>query len=634
MTASDEEGMSDDFESSPSVSELFDVSLESNYEEIKKKIAERTAGGYNWTTLSSEPLLAGKKVIRERKVQLFASPETTQNIQSQFSSKKSVNFHIQERFKSAWLKHFKDREIDGKTFLTTAQQEIIVPLANQMDISVLSQEQEKAIDVEDEYRSLYCLQAMQMAMTARTRILKHTASSETSSERDQGFTRPQTLIILPFRNAAFDCIKFMASLWKDRNGGGSGTQVENLSRFEEEYGPEANDDDDEQDKEAKSRDRRPAAFKHLFRDNIDDCFRIGIKFTRKSMKLFADFYSADIIIASPLGLRLVVDGADKNMKSGGDWDFLSSIELLVIDQADTILMQNWEHLQHILAHVNRIPKKSHGCDFSRVRSIFLDGAAQNVRQTLLFSKFPQPEINSLINTLTTNCIGAFKVSTRGVQSVEQLRSLAVARNSPAFFLLPMKSERTDLNDVMVAARFNFFCGKIIPALMRLLDDSSDGICIYIPSYYDFCQVRAHLKKANDDGLLPDFVHLSEYTSNSDISRARAKFVNGLAKIMIVSERFYFFRRYQLRGIRQLIFYGLPEFPEFFNEWLGMIGNVRKDENSLQDENNGKSRRKPAKLPKAGELDISIQDVPVIIAPLDILKLERIVGIAKARELLE
>ncbi len=40
MTASDEEGMSDDFESSPSVSELFDVSLESNYEEIKKKIAE------------------------------------------------------------------------------------------------------------------------------------------------------------------------------------------------------------------------------------------------------------------------------------------------------------------------------------------------------------------------------------------------------------------------------------------------------------------------------------------------------------------------------------------------------------------------------------------------------------------
>lgn len=626
----------------PDPSIHLDLTQEKNSEKIRQLIETRQKDGYTWTPLVSDPLTAGKKVIKERKVQVAATPEILERIKYASNKQQQSSFVIQDRFKSAWIKHFGDRlDSENDIPFTDAQKELLFPLLNQMDISLLCKSEED-IKVEEEYRALYCLQAMQIAMTARSRILRHTQAhlldSNKPVERDQGFTRPQTLIILPFRNAAFDCVKFMATLWKDRTGGGAGTQVENYSRFEEEYGPARPEDPEEAESlaESQKRDRRPETFKHLFRDNIDDCFRLGIKFTRKSMKLFADFYSADVIIASPLGLRLIIDGADKNMKSGGDWDFLSSIELLVVDQVDALLMQNWEHLERVMAHLNRIPKKPHGCDFSRVRSVFLDGNARNIRQSLVFSRFPVPELNALLNNpdYFCNCVGHWKATVRGVQSVQQLRSLAVASNSPAFFLLPMKSERTNPTDVMAAARFNFFCGKIVPALMRLMDSGTlpDGICIYIPSYYDFCQVRAHLKKANDDGLLPDFVHLSEYTSNSDISRARAKFFNGLAKILLVSERFYYFRRYQIRGIRHLIFYGLPEFPEFFTEWIGMIGNVRKQD---EEESSAVSVKKRKLKPvKAGELDISAEDVPTLIAPLDILKLERIVGIEKARELLE
>lgn len=632
-----------DFEPAVTASSLFhaDLTLEKNDEVIKKFMQARET--FTWSQVACEPLKAGKNVIKERKVQVLSAPETAKNFEDGSEDSK-VNFPLQDRFKAAWTKCFSDRIESPENPFTEAQREILLPLLNQMDVSVLCKPEN--VRVEGEYRALYCLQAMQLAMTARSRILKHTqarllaaanGNDEKAVERDQGFTRPQTLIVLPFRNAAFDCVKFMAGLWKDRNGGGAGAQIENYSRFEEEYGaPRLGDDEDpEAVSEAKSRDRRPEAFKHLFRDNVDDCFRLGIKFTRKSMKLFSDFYSADVIIASPLGLRLIIDGADKNMKAGGDWDFLSSIELLVIDQVDAILMQNWEHLERVLGHVNRIPKKPHGCDFSRVRSVFLDGNARNVRQSLVFSRFPVPELNALLSNpeFFSNCVGHWKASARGVESVDQLRALAVAKHSPAFFLLPMKSERTNPTDVMAAARFNFFCGKVIPALMRLIDAGMlpDGICIYVPSYYDFCQVKAHLKKANDDGLLPDFVHLSEYTSNADISRARAKFFNGLAKILLVSERFYFFRRYQIRGIRQLIFYGLPEFPEFFPEWIGMIGNLRKVSNESEEPARKLRKLKPV---KQGELDISVEDVPTLIAPLDILKLERIIGIEKARQLLE
>ena len=54
------------------------------------------------------------------------------------------------------------------------------------------------------------------------------------------------------------------------------------------------------------KDLQSEDFKQMFAGNIDDCFRMGISVMRKSMRLYAKFYYADIIIASPLGLRTII----------------------------------------------------------------------------------------------------------------------------------------------------------------------------------------------------------------------------------------------------------------------------------------------------------------------------------------
>lgn len=107
------------------------------------------------------------------------------------------------------------------------------------------------------------------------------------------------LVLLPFRSFALRWLNcLIARIPK------AAYQIENHSRFTTEYSlPEGAVD--------KLETARPGTYPpdhvEMFKGNIDDSFRVGVKVTRKSMKLFADFYQCDLVLASPLGLRMSIE---------------------------------------------------------------------------------------------------------------------------------------------------------------------------------------------------------------------------------------------------------------------------------------------------------------------------------------
>uniref|UniRef100_A0A8C2KVL1 U3 small nucleolar RNA-associated protein 25 homolog n=1 Tax=Cyprinus carpio TaxID=7962 RepID=A0A8C2KVL1_CYPCA len=395
-----------------------------------------------------------------------------------------------------------------------------------------------------EVRSAYCLHVLNHVLKANTRVLRNNAKLKETKDvnvefRDQGITRPKVLILVPFRDGVLRVVQTFITLLEPK---GKKMDVSNKKRFKEEYGEEPG--------ESPPKLHRPDDYHAIFSGNTDDHFRIGVSIMKRSMRLYSPFYSSDIIIASPLGLRTVL-GADGEKKR--DFDFLSSIELLIVDQADVFLMQNWEHLLHVLKYLNLQPLDSHGVDFSRVRMWNLNNWAAHYRQTLVFSAIQEPQITNILTKHCHNYRG--QVCSKTIPKVGSICQVLV--QLPHVFQMFHSDSFMDQD-----ARFQFFVDKILP---QYRDSVMSHTFIYVPSYFDFVRLRNYLKKEDIS-----FASVSEYSQRSEVSRARHYFQKGEKQFMLFSERFHFYKRYTIKGIHNLIFYGLPTYPHFYSEVCNML----------------------------------------------------------------
>ena len=454
----------------------------------------------------------------------------------------------------------------------------------------------RTIQNANQLRNLMALHALNHIHKTRDSVIRNNAKHAQADEgkqpnlRDQGYTRPKVLVLLPTRQ---QCVRFIESIVRIAEP----DQQENRSRFLESF---ANAED-------KDWTGKPEDFQDLFGGNDDDMFRIGLKFTRKTVKFFSAFYASDIIIASPLGLRTVIEGsaANKEGKKGKfDADFLSSIEITIVDQTDALLMQNWSHVDFIFAQLNQIPKDLHGSDVLRIREWYLDGHAKHLRQNILLTAFMTPEINRLITAHFHNCFGSVRYIPPYKGTLTDLSSMSV-QVTQTFSRIDPLSIAQDAD-----SRFKYFASAILAPMLKH-SKSTGGRLIFVPGYSDFVRLRNYLASALETASL-SFGSISEYSSVRDVARARSFFADGRYSLLLYTERAHHFRRYFLRGVSQVVFYGVPENPLFWSEIVSLVGRTSEPIKKTSTEAGG---------------------VRAIFSNWDALKLERIVGTERIRRLL-
>lgn len=434
------------------------------------------------------------------------------------------------------------------------------------------------------YRRIYVMHALNHIFKTRDRIIKNTAKLHAHKEsnndeepefRDQGFTRPKVLILLPTRNACFEIVEQLIKL--------SGTdQQENKKKFNDQFYTKQ-----------MPPNNKPEDFKDAFKGNNSDFFCIGLKLTRKSLKLYSSFYSSDIILASPIGLSMILENPDKKKRQ---YDFLSSIEVLIVDKCNQIEMQNWDHVNTVMKYINKIPKEFHDADFSRIRMWSINDQARLLRQTLVFCEYLTPSINNLVSSKSFNLSGKVKFKPIINSEMSMMNSIGL-KIKQIFQRFESASPVQDPD-----ARFKFFINTILPSLLKT-SSYEDGIMIFIPSYFDYLRVKNYLKTSTKF----DFGSIDEYSSQAKLTRTRQGFASGKIKLILYTERLHYFRRYEISGVKTLIMYGLPSNPLFYKELIRFIGkSVFKEE---------------------CELDLAL--IKILFSKWDAVNLEKIVGKERA-----
>ena len=365
--------------------------------------------------------------------------------------------------------------------------------------------------------------------------------------KDQGFTSPKILILVPYKKHARIIIEEIISIFKgDLNG------ISNKKKFKDEY----------------------SEF-----ESLDDCFRMGISFNYfdNKINLYSPFNESDIIICSPLGLKLSIQTDKENKKV---YDFLSSIEILLIDFSEIFIYQNLEHLNEILSFVNKIPKNNQNLNsILRIKDLFSNNLSKFLRQTICISHFKTMDIDNILNEYCNeNINGRIIIKPDCENQIEKIKyELNEKYQNLNFKDYEIRFEFKMLfdlkNENYYDEKFNYFTKNI---WINLYESFEKHTIIFVSSTFDYLRLKSFFKQKSKAVCFID-----ENTDKKDWQRNRLFFEQGKYKFLLYNERGHFFKKINLRFAKNIFFYSLPEDPKIFYEMIELIDPVKYKENLIK-----------------------------------------------------
>ncbi|CAG9318556.1 unnamed protein product [Blepharisma stoltei] len=370
----------------------------------------------------------------------------------------------------------------------------------------------------EEYQNAYILHILNHLYKTKTQITKNDQLPD--PVKDQGFSPTKILVLFPYKKNAK---VFIEKLVEIHCKGKKKKMTKSSRRKFTEVFEEAEDAE------------------------VSDAFKLGVVLgDKRELQLFTPFKASDMIIASPMSLRQAIlnESEDENAKE--NLGILCSIEMVVMENSEVFLMQNWDHIETIFKAMNRIPDRdSMTADINRIRDPFIEEKSKEYRQLIIFSEFISPLLLSLFNR-NENYKGKAKTIDH-YPGVNQYDVVQKYRKFRASSQLSAADER-----------FEYFTQNLWP---NIKEDLYPKSILFVASYFEYIRVKAYLEE-NDPGVLC----ISEYTQKSDKQRSIANWKNGKNKAICVTERFLYFRPQKFDDIGHLVFYSLPEFNNFYEEF--------------------------------------------------------------------
>lgn len=483
--------------------------------------------------------------------------------------------------------------------------------------------------------------AKRYAVSQDLRAGRDASESSANNLTCNGYTRTHTLVLLPTKHASW---RFVMSLLA------AGMKIfeltpHRLEEWEEKFGC----DEDEQRVSCsvsdggnthelslladevpdslseilvEQRRRNTAQWCRTFCGNTDDNFNFGIQIQGNKIVLLTPLRVADIIVASPLGLRQncnIDPTTDNTFKARAGDGFkivnfigmLSSLHTLFIGDIDALEMQNWEHFLSCIWGIHRPPRegnlvqtRNYACDIRTYLPAYLHEKQRMLLQVLAVGECFGEDFNKLLHQ--QNMIEAEKDAiideptlkrSGHVQSIpmnEAFTTCSLVENSKGLIRITsiptmyphmklrrdfpflriilyrlekgaVQARQTDSIDerrlkfaIKDYPKIDYLINVLIPRLIRT-PEIDKHMLVVVPNYYIMVCIVRVLKLLAYFNIVWGFI--DESATFKEITQLRRKLENGVLNFLIVTERILYYRQPPFLKLQNVIFLSPPRSPE-------------------------------------------------------------------------